>query len=255
MAPCTYKHIRRTGMKSRTLVGGIFALLWLMALPAWAMEYRLQVANIDDRLFSSYEGNGTSWRSQNEPMGRLEARLDQQKLSPAAILPGHHVELLEDPAYGGIAPTRVSLLPATRHQDWTTYVFDANPEDTVAFVVRTDVYGWQEVMDVAANPDGSFRRLSIGGSGIFGSSSREVPQVSQDFLANAVDRGTFPQWVAQHAKAVDGMSFVVGQGDNPYNGPDRVYIVLMLPPQPHTFQTVIGWQDRGNRINPRAGRF
>jgi hypothetical protein len=85
-------------MKSRTLVGGIFALLWLMALPAWAAEYRLQVANIDDRLFSSYEGNGNSWWSQNEPMGRLEARLDQQKLSPAAILPGHHVELLEDPA-------------------------------------------------------------------------------------------------------------------------------------------------------------
>jgi hypothetical protein len=67
-------------------------------------------------------------------MGRLEARLDQQQFSPAAILPGHHVELLEDPAYGGTTPTRVSLLPATRHQDWTTYVFDGNPGDTVAFV-------------------------------------------------------------------------------------------------------------------------
>jgi hypothetical protein len=241
-------------MKSRTLVGGIFALLWLTAIPAWAAEYRLQVANIDDRLFSSYEGKAPSWTSMKAPMGRLEARLDQQQFSRAAILPGHHVEMLEDPAYGGTTPSRVSLLPATGHQDWTTYVFDANPGDTVVFVVRTDMFAWQQVEDVAADANGTLRRLSIGGPGIFGNSSREVPQVTQEFLANAVDRGTFPQWVAQHAKAVDGMSFVVGQGDNPQYDPDRVYIVLKLPPQPHTFQAVIGWQDRGNRMNQRAGR-
>jgi hypothetical protein len=37
------------------------------------------------------------------------------------------------------------------------------------------------------------------------------------------------------------MSFVVGQGDDPQYDPDRVYIVLKLPPEPHTFQVVIGW--------------
>jgi hypothetical protein len=231
----------------------MFALIWLMALPAWAAEYRLQVANISDQVFSSYEGEAPSFWSMKEPMGRLEARLDDNQFSRAAILPGHHVELLRDPAYGGTVPTRVSLLPATRHQDWSMYVFDANPGDTVAFVVRTDMYAWQEVMDVAADANGTLRRLSIGGPGIFGKSSREVPQVSEDFLANAVDRGTFPQWVAQHAKAVDGMSFVVGQGDNPQSDPDRVYIVLKLPPQPHTFQTVIGWKDhQGGRIDTRG---
>jgi hypothetical protein len=240
-------------MKARTLVGGMFALLWLTALPAWAAEYRLQVANIDDRTFSSYEGKAPSWTSMKEPMGRLEARLDNSQFSDAAILPGHHVELLEDPAYGGTTPTKVSLLPATGHQDWSTYVFDANPGDTVAFVVRTDMAAWQQVWDVAADANGTLRRLSIGGPGIFGKSSREVPQVAEDFLANAVDRGTFPQYVAQHAKAVDGMSFVVGQGDNPRYDPDRVYIVLKLPPQPHTFQTVIGWKDRGNLRNQDEG--
>jgi hypothetical protein len=224
-------------------------LIWLTALPAWAVEYRLQVANIDDRTFSSYEGKVRSWTSEKELMGRLEARLDQEHFSPAAILPGHHVELLENPAYGGTTPTRVSLLPVTGHQDWSTYVFDAKPGDTVAFVVRTDMDAWQKVMDVAADANGTFRRLSIGGPGLFGG-SREVPEVSQDFLANAVDHGTFPQWVAQHAKAVDGVSFVVGQGDNPFYDPDRVYIVLKLPPQPHTFQAVIGWQDRGQNRQP-----
>ena len=240
-------------MKARTLVGGLLALLWLMAFSAWAVEYRFQVANINDQLFASYEGQGSSFWSQKAPMNRLEARLDQQQFSRAAILPGHHVELLEDPAYGGTVPTRVSLLPATRYQDWSTYVFDANPGDTVAFVVRTDMYAWQQAWDVAADANGTLRRLSIGGPGIFGKSSREVPQVAEDFLANAVDRGTFPQYVAQHAKAVDGMSFVVGQGDNPRYDPDRVYIVLKLPAQPHTFQTVIGWKDRGNLTNQDQG--
>ena len=232
-------------MKARTLVGGIFALIWLMALPAWAVEYRLEVTNLDDQVFSSYEGNGTSWWSQNEPMGRLEARLDQQQFSPAAVLPGHHVELLEDPAYGGTVPTRVSLLPATGRQAWTTYVFDANPGDTVAFVVRTDMIAWQEVMDVAANDNGTFRRLSIGGPGFFGG-SREVPEVSQDFLATAVDRGTFPQYVAQRAKAVDGMSLVVGEGHDTYYT-DRLYVLVKLPPEPHTFKVVIGWRDHDDR--------
>jgi len=226
----------------------MFALLWLTALPAWAAEYRLQVANMDDRTFSSYEGKANSWTSMKEPMRRLEARLDDNHFSRAAILPGHHVELLQDPAYGGTTPTHVSLLPATRHQDWSTYVFDANPGDTVTFVVRTDMAAWQQAVDVAADANGALRRLSIGGPGIFGG-SREVPQVSQDFLANAVDRGTFPQWVAQHAKAVDGMSFVVGQGNNSDYDPDRVYITLKLPAEPHTFQAAIGWQDRGNLTN------
>ena len=233
-------------MKARTLVGGLLACIWLMALPAWAVEYRLEVTNLDDQVFSSYEGKGTSWWSQNEPMGRLEARLDQQQFSPAAVLPGHHVELLEDPAYGGTVPTRVSLLPATGRQAWTTYVFDANPGDTVAFVVRTDMIAWQQVMDVAANHNGTFRRLSIGGPGFF-EGSREVPEVSQGFLANAVDRGTFPQYVAQRAKAVDGMSLVVGEGHDTVLRPDRLYVLVTLPPEPHTFKVVVGWRDHDDR--------
>ena len=227
-------------MKSRTLVGGIFALLWLTTLPAWAVEYRLQVANIDEHVFSSYEGKGRSFWSQKEPMGRLEARLNQNQFPRADILPGHHVELVRDPAYGGIVPTKVARLPATRHQDWTTYVFDANPGDTVVFVVRPDIAAGEEAEDVASDVKCTFRRLSIGGPGFFGG-SREVPQVDQEFLANAADRGTFPQWVAQHAKSLDGMSFVVGQGENTQAYPDRVYLVLKLPAQPHTFQAVIGW--------------
>ena len=223
------------------------AFIWLMALPAWAVEYRLQVTNVDFRTFSSYLGKASPWWAQNEPMGRLEARLDAQQFSPAAVIPGREVQLLEDPAYGGTVPRRVSLLPATGRQAWTTYVFDANPGDTVAFVVRSDMAAWQEIWDVAANPGGTLRRLSMAGPGIFGRFWQEVPQVSQLLLANAGDRGTFPRWVAQRAKTVDGMAFVVGKGYDRYYAPDRLYVRTTLPPEPHTFKVVIGWRDHNNR--------
>jgi hypothetical protein len=62
-------------VKCRTFVGGILVLTWLLTLPAWAVEYRLQVTNIDVLTFSSYMEQATPWWRQNEPMGRLEARL------------------------------------------------------------------------------------------------------------------------------------------------------------------------------------
>jgi hypothetical protein len=106
---------------------------------------------------------------------------------------------------------------------------------------------WQEIWDVAANPGGTLQRLSIGGPAIFGQAWQEVPEVSQSFLANAVDRGTFPQYVAQRAKAVGGMSFMVGQGHDTVYDPDRLYVFLTLPPQPHTFKVVVGWRDHDDR--------
>jgi hypothetical protein len=238
-----HHHRRKIELTRRTLVGWIFAFIWLMALPAWAAEYRLQVTNIGFLNFSSYMGKATPWWAQNEPMGRLEA----QQFTPAAVIPGREVQLLEDSPYGGTMPARISLLPATRQQAWTTYVFDGRPGDTVPFVVRSDMAAWQEIWDVASNPGGTLRRLSMAGPGIFGHFWQEVPEVSQDFLANAVDRGTFPQYVAQRAKTVDGMSFVVGQGHDTFYDADRLYVLITLLPEPHTFKVVIGWRDHNNR--------
>ena len=169
---------RKIELTRRTVVGWIFALVWLMALPAWAVEFRLQVRIVGALVFSWHMGKATPWWAQNEPMGRLEARLDTQQFSPAAVLPGREVQLLEDPAYGGTVPARVSLLPATRQQARTTYVIDGKPGDTVAFVVRSDMAVWQEIWDVAANPVGTLRRLSMAGPGIFGHFWQEVPEVS-----------------------------------------------------------------------------
>ena len=99
------------------------------------MEYRLQVSNLDYLTLSAYEGR----------LGELEARLDKQEFPTTVVLPGREVQLLEDPAYRGTIPARLATLPATKDQAWTTLVWQGNPGDTVALVVKSDMAAWQEV--------------------------------------------------------------------------------------------------------------
>jgi hypothetical protein len=104
---------------------------------------------------------------------------------------------------------------------------------------------WQEIWWVAADTGSGLRPLSIGGPALF-KGQRAVPAVPNTFLANALDRRTFPQWLAQHAKPMDGMSLVVGRGSDIFYRPDRVYVVLKLPPEARTYKLVIGWRNHRN---------
>jgi hypothetical protein len=124
-----------------------------------------------------------------------------------------------------------------------------NPGHTIAFVVKSEMHAWQEGWAVAANPEGTLRQLSIGGPALFGRQGREVPEVSYDYIANAVDRGTFVPWLERNAKAMHGMSVVAGRGRSFFYTPDRVYVVSKLPPEPRTYKLVIGWRDHDNRGN------
>jgi hypothetical protein len=235
-------------MTQRSMIGWIMAAVLMLSWSVWAVEYRLQVANLDYLTVSAYTDRSQPGQLGEGSLVRLETRLDTMQFPANAVIPGRDVLLLEDPAYGGKIPDRVSVLPTTREQAWTTFVWDANPGDTVGFVIKSDMTAWQEVWFMGANPEGSLRRLSLGNPSLFGGRSYEVPQVSYDFLANAIDQDTFPSWMAQNAKSLNGMSIAIGQGQNRYNYPDRVYVVLKLAAEPHTYKVVIGWRhtkDRG----------
>jgi hypothetical protein len=234
-------------MMYRAIIGWAIASLCILTLPVWAVEYRLQVTNIDYLIFSSYlDRSGTSPKGK-ETMQVLEARLDNMEFPTSAVLPGRELRLLENPAYGGKVPDRVSFLPATGKQAWTTVVWSANPGERVAFVVRSDMAAWQEVYDIATNGTGVLRRLTIGGPSLFGGQTREVPAVSRDFLASLADRGGFVAWLQQRAKPVGGMYLVIGRRHEVFTTADSLYMLLTLPPEPHTFKVVVGWKDHDDR--------
>jgi len=219
------------------------------------VEYRLQVANLDYLTLSAYSDRSLPGQPGEGSLSRLEARLDKMEFPTGALIPGREVLLSDDPRYGGIVPNRLSTLPATHDQAWTTFVWDANPGESIAFLVKSEMVAWQEVWMLGANPEGALRRLSIGNPSFFGGRSYEVPRVAYDFLANAVDQGTFPNWMAQNAKSLNGMALAIGQGRHRIYNPDRVYIMLKLAAEPRTYKVVIGWRDHNDRGNGSRERF
>ena len=206
------------------------------------IQYHLLVAHIDFGTFANYLEKVPSGSSGEEVMPHLESRLDRLEFPSAAVIPGREIQLLTDPGYGSSALTRMAIAPLSKGKSWTTLVWEGNPGDRVAFVVKSEMQAWPEVRAVAANPEGTLRRLSIGGPSLFGGGSRQVPEVSHDFLANAAERGTFLSWVDQHAKALNGMSIVVGRGRCGVLATDRVSTMITLPHEPRTFKLVIGWE-------------
>jgi hypothetical protein len=229
--------------------------LGMFAMPAWALEYRLQIANLEYLTLSSYTDRPQPGQPGEGSLRRLEVRLDNQEFPASAVIPGRDVLLLDDPRYGGIVPNRLSVLPTTRDQALTTLIWDANPGETVAFVVKSEMVAWQEIWMVGANPEGVLRRLRIGGPSLFGGRSYEVPTVAYDFLANAVDQGTFPAWMAENARSLNGMSIAIGQGRHRIYNADRLYIVLKLAAEPRTYKVAIGWRDHSDRGDGNKSRF
>ena len=230
-----------------SMAAGLVACMGVLAVPARAVEYRLQVANLESLTVAAYAGPPATPLPGTNTLARLETLLDQLALAPAALIPGREVHLLDHPGYGGKVPARLSVLPPTREHAWTTLVWDGTPGETYAFVVRTEMVAWQEAYVLAANPAGTLRRLALGGPSLFGGRAYEVPQVSYHYLANAVDQRTFAAWVAHHAKSLNGMAFVIGNGQHRVYNPDRVYALLTMPAQPYTFKLVIGWCDHRDR--------
>jgi hypothetical protein len=242
-------------MIQRAVVGWVVVVVFMLTLPAWAVEYRLQVANLEYLTVSAYTDRPQPGQPGEGSLIRLEDRLDKMEFPASAVIPGREVLLLQDPAYGGKIPDRVSILPTTREQAWTTIVWDANPGETIAFVVKSDMVAWQEVWFIGANPEGTLRRLSWGNPSLFGGRSYEVPKVSYDFLANAVDQKAFPSWMAQNARSLNGMSIAIGQGRHRIYHPDRVYVVLQLAAEPRTYKVVIGWRNHSERGDGGRERF
>jgi hypothetical protein len=234
-------------MAQRSMIGWMVAAVVMFSCSAWAVEYRLQVVNLDYQTVSAYTDRPQPGQPGEGSMSRLETRLDKMEFPTSATIPGRDILPLEDPRYGGKIPDRLSILPATRDQAWTTLIWDANPGETMVFVVKSDMVAWQEAYFIGANPEGTLRRLVWGTPSLFGGLSYEVPQVPYTFLANAADQGTFPRWMAQNVKSLNGMSIVIGQGHDRFYNPDRVYVVLKLAAEPRTYKVVIGWRDRNHR--------
>jgi hypothetical protein len=171
-------------MNPRLIAAGVLASLWLLGLPTWAVEYRLQVVNLDALTVLAHIDHSGPAPHGEARQSHLEARLDHGGCSAAAALPGRQVQRLHEPGYGGTPPAWLQVWPNTRDAAWTTRPWEGHAGDRVAFVVSSEMRAWPEVEAVAANPEGVLRRLVIGRGGWFGRSRPEVREVADEYLTN-----------------------------------------------------------------------
>jgi hypothetical protein len=85
-------------MIQQFMIGCSVALLLMLISPVWALEYRLQVANLDFLTVSAYTDPQPGQPGEGSLM-RLERQLDTLEFPASAIIPGREIQLLEDPRY------------------------------------------------------------------------------------------------------------------------------------------------------------
>jgi hypothetical protein len=72
-------------MNPRLLAGGVLSSLWLLGLPTWAVEYRLQVVNLDALTVLAHIDNSEPAPHGEARQSRLEARLDNGGFSGDSV--------------------------------------------------------------------------------------------------------------------------------------------------------------------------
>jgi hypothetical protein len=91
-------------MNPRLIAAGVLASLWLLGLPTCAVEYRLQVVNLNALTVVAHIDNSGPAPYGEARKSHLEVRLDNGGWSAAAALPGRQVHRLHAPGYGGQPP-------------------------------------------------------------------------------------------------------------------------------------------------------
>jgi hypothetical protein len=107
-------------MTPRLIAGGVLAFLWLLGLPTWAVEYRVQVVNLDALTLLAHINNSGPAPHGEARQSHLEARLDNGGFSAAAALPGRQGQRLHHPGYSGQPSAWLQVWPSARDTAWTT---------------------------------------------------------------------------------------------------------------------------------------
>ncbi len=219
-----------------------FALL-CAAPPGFTAQYQLRLANVEDKLFSSYvDVQGRPFHTARHTLPRLEMSLNQ----------GFSTHLLIDRVVRVISPKGVSVQPqragvAVNMPDgdaaWTSIEWDGDPgTDQLLRISSNDVH-YQELTAVAVKRDGVLRVLPVHGVPLFGPKKLLAPSMPSAYIEYRLELGTFDALMQKHAISPDGLSVLVGRNYDP-RYPGQLYVRVKMPPDARQFTVVLAWKDR-----------
>jgi hypothetical protein len=240
------------------------ALLFAVASPAWAAEYRLQVANLYSDSFVHYFDGPVGTGSGELVMDRLGRELDADKIPSGALLSDRTLRYGWEAVAGSFRAVKViaEIRPAEGSRRWDEVVWQGNPGERSVWVVAPTTTRTQEVIHVAlqgvplASGEASALRYYLP----YRVTGSPTPQTAVtyplDFLRFHEGRGPalWDRYLSRSTTLGQGIAAVVGENSNP-SFADWVYIVVEHPPRPTTFKAVVGWDrrrsaDRSNLESP-----
>jgi hypothetical protein len=244
---------------SRTLLGLVALATGLAASPAWAIEYRLRVANLYREAFSHYLDGPIETGSGELVMSRMEKALDEGTIARGALLSDRTFRYGWDALAESFEAVKVitEVHPLESPRRWDEAVWDGKPGERSVWVITPSSRHFEEVNQVAvkaAGPDAALRYYVPYRAALI-ARPQTVIGYPLSFLRFYEGRGDL--WQRYLSRSVDlgkGIAVVVGINDNS-TFPDWVYVVVDQPPSSTTFKVVIGWQRREAREAPGIQRI
>lgn len=173
--------------------------LFCAAPPGFTAQYQLRLANLKDKLFSSYiDMQGQPFRADRHILPRLEASLDQD----------FSTHLLIDRSVRVISPQGVSVRPyragvsvnmPSGDAAWTRVEWDGAPGAYQVLRISSNDVHYQELTAVAVKRDGVLRVLPVYGVPLFGSQRLLAPSMPSTYIEYRLELGTFDTLMQKQA--------------------------------------------------------
>lgn len=225
--------------------------LWLFSValtllattcPGMAAQYQLRLANLEDKLFSSYiDMQGQPFRAASHILPRLEASLNQD--FPLQLLIDRYVRVIS-PQGVPVPPDRADVVVDMPEDDaWSVVQWEGTPGDDQVFRISSNDAHYQEITAVAVKRDGVLRVLPPYSIPLFGPQKLLAPSMPSTYIDYRLERGTFDALMQKHAISSDGLSVLVVRHHDP-RYPDQLYIRVQMPPDETQYTVVLAWKDR-----------
>lgn len=230
------------------------ALMAGSALPAAAVEYRLQVVSLYEESFAHFLDPGSVRDGSSSPgLDRLETTMDRAELPKGALVydrPLHAAGEATAQAFGAVR-IRGEVRPAgDGREQWTEVRWEGKPGERSVWIVGGVSPHFQEVRHLALKGNGSLRYFIPHGANARGAEALRLPLMWVQFWEA---RGGF--WERHLSRLVNlgsGIAAVVGENDNPLFA-DFVYILVNHAAQPATYKAVLGWRRRSPDFSNKEG--
>lgn len=254
--------MKRHGTRGRQLafLAALVALgLAAAPLPAWAVEYRLQVVSLLEESFASFLKRGELADGASGPgLDRLEASLDQGEVPSGALVYDRHLQPARDGiarVYGGVR-VRAEVRPGGFDRErWDEARWEGKPGEQSVWVVAASTTRLQELYRVALKGAGPLRQFQPYAISV-NSKKLEAVKAPLNFLWAEEERGTvWQRYVSRVLDLRSGIGAVVGVHQNPLFA-DHVYLIVSQGAEPATYKAVLAWRRREHSdIGNREGLF